>query len=169
MSADYLSVTQNGYPAVSLDVPDFKQTDPRWANVKIGSSGKTIGRIGSVATGIAMMESFRIGKTIYPDAMMKNLSYDRSGNVYWPEDYSVGYWSENYLKTVYNKLREGKPVLIGAKTSYGNQHWVVVTGFSGGKNLSASGFKINDPGSSSNTNLQQFFNFFPVLYKFFWY
>ena len=169
VSADYLSAIQKGYSAVSLDVPDFKQTDPRWANVKIGSSGKTIGRIGCVTTGIAMMESFRNGRTIYPDTMMKNLSYDHSGNVYWPEDYSVGYWSENYLETIYRKLREGKPVLIGAKTNSGSQHWVVITGFSGGEKLSASGFSINDPGSSTNKNLMQFFSSFPNLYKFFWY
>ncbi len=169
VSADYLSEIQKGYPAVSLNVPDFKQTDPRWASVKIGSSGKTIGKIGCVTTGIAMMESFRSGKTIYPDVMMKNLSYDYSGNVYWPEDYSVAFWSENYLETIYRKLREGNPVLIGAKTKGGSQHWVVITGFAGGKKLSPSGFKINDPGSSTNTNLQQFFSSFPNLYKFFWY
>ena len=115
------------------------------------------------------MESFRSGTTIYPDTMMKRLSYDSKGNVYWPEDYSVGYWNENYLRTIYNKLREGKPVLIGAKTSGGSQHWVVITGYTGGKSLSANGFRINDPGSKTNTNLQQFFNSFPTLYKFFWY
>lgn len=169
VSADYLELIPKGYPAVSLNVPDFKQTDPRWTNVKIGSSGKTMGRIGCVTTGIAMMESFRSGKTIYPDTMAKNLSYDKSGNVYWPEDYSAAFWSENYLGTVYRKLREGKPVLIGAKTPGGSQHWVVVTGFSGGEKLSASAFKINDPGSSTNKNLQQFFSSHPNLYKFFWY
>lgn len=169
VSSDYLSVFQNGYPAVSLSVPDFKQTDPRWANVKIGSSGKTIGQIGCVTTGIAMMESFRSKTAIYPNVMMKSLSYDSKGNVYWPEDYSVGFWSDGYLKNIYNKLREGKPVLIGAKNSGGSQHWVVITGFTGGKNLSASNFTINDPGSGTNTNLQQFFSSFPVLYKYFWY
>ena len=101
--------------------------------------------------------------------MMKNLSYDHSGNVYWPEDYSVAFRSENYLETIYRKLKEGKPVLIGAKTNGGSQHWVVITGFNGGEKLSPSDFKINDPGSSTNTNLQQFFNSFPNLYKFFWY
>ncbi|MBQ4546371.1 MAG: SH3 domain-containing protein [Oscillospiraceae bacterium] len=169
VSSDYLSVFENGYPAVSLSVPDFKQTDPRWASVKIGSSGKTIGRIGCVTTGIAMMESFRSGTTIYPDAMVKRLSYDSKGNVYWPKDYSVGYWNENYLETIYHKLRAGKPVLIGAKTYGGAQHWVVITGYSGGKNISAGNFIINDPGSKTNTNLQQFFSSFPTLYKFFWY
>lgn len=169
VSSEYLSLFEKGFSAVLLDVPDFKQTDSRWANVKIGSSGKTIGKIGCVTTGIAMMESYRTGRTIYPDEMMKNLSYDRSGNVYWPEDFTVNYWSENYLEKIYNKLREGKPVLIGGKTSSGSQHWVVITGYSGGENLSPSGFIINDPGSSSNKKLSQFFASFPNLYKFFWY
>ncbi len=171
VSADYLSPNQNsrGYSAVSLDIPDYKQTDSRWANIKIGSSGKTIGRIGCVTTGIAMMESYRNRTTIYPDAMMKKLSYDGAGNVYWPNDYNVHFWSENYLETIYNILREGKPVLIGGKTAGGSQHWVVITGYSGGEGLSPSKFTINDPGSSTNRNLGQFFASFPYLYKFFSY
>lgn len=169
VSADYLSLNEKGYPAVSLAVPDFKQTDSRWANVKIGSSGKTIGRIGCVTTGIAMIESYRTGTTIYPNAMMKNLSYDSNGNVYWPSDYKVSYWSENYLGEIYSVLKTGKPVLIGAKTAGGSQHWVVITGYNGDSVLRPSGFTINDPGSNTNTNLGQFFAAFPYLYKFFSY
>lgn len=169
VSTAYLSENKPNYPAISLDVPDFKQTDKRWSAVKIGSSGKTIGKIGCVTTGIAMMESYRSGNTIYPDAMSKKLSYDASGNVYWPYDYNVNYWHEGYLRSIYSVLKEGKPVLIGAKNSYGSQHWVVITGYSGGSSLSAANFIINDPGSSTNTNLQQFFNSFPTLYKYFHY
>lgn len=169
VNADYLSINENGYSAVYLDVPSFKQTDSRWANVKIGSSGKTIGSIGCVTTGIAMMESFKRGTTVYPDAMSKELSYDSNGNVYWPENYSVSYWSENYLEEIYRILKSGKPVLIGAKNLSGSQHWVVITGFSGGEKLSPSSFIINDPGSNTNTNLTQFFSSFPTLYKFFTY
>lgn len=171
VSADYLSPNNinRGYSAISLNVPDYKQTDSRWASVKIGSSGKTIGRIGCVTTGIAMIESYRSKTTIYPDSMMKKLSYDRLGNVYWPADYEVNFWSENYLQVIYNILREGKPVLLGGKTASGAQHWIVITGFSGGENLSPSGFTINDPGSSVNKNLGQFFASFPYLYKFFSY
>lgn len=169
VSTAYLSENRSNYPAISLDVPDYKQTDKRWSAVKIGSSGKTIGKIGCVTTGIAMMESYRSGSTIYPDAMSKKLSYDSSGNVFWPYDYKVNYWHEGYLRSIYSVLKEGKPVLIGAKTSSGSQHWVVITGYSGGSSLSASNFIINDPGSSTNTNLQQFFNSFPTLYKFFHY
>ena len=157
------------YPAISLSVPSFKQTDTRWANVKIGSSGKTIAQIGCATTAIAMMESYRTGTVIYPDAMSKKLTYSSSGNVYWPTHYSVVTSGSGYLSGIYQKLKAGKPVLFGAKTSSGSQHWVVITGYTGGSALTASGFKINDPGSKSRINLQQLLNSYPTFYKYFYY
>lgn len=167
VSSQYLST--GGYSNVSLSVPSFKQTDSRWANVKIGSSGKTIAQIGCATTAIAMMESYRTGTTIYPDAMMRKLSYSSSGNVYWPSHFKVVTSTTNYLNGIYNQLKNGKPVLLGAKKSSGTQHWVVVTGFTGGSSLSASNFTINDPGSNTRKNLQQFLNEYPVSYKYFYY
>ncbi len=169
VSASYLKMTASKYSAVALEVPSFKQNDSRWANVQIGTSGKTIGQIGCVTTGIAMMQSYRMGTTIYPDAMAKKLSYSSSGNVYWPSDYKVVTSSSDYLSRIYDLLQSGKPVLIGAKKSTGSQHWVVVTGYVGGDTLTASGFTINDPGSGTRTNLQQFLNAYPTFYKFFYY
>lgn len=43
VSSQYLSAK---YGAVSLDVPNFKQTDSRWADTLIGQSGKTMAQIG---------------------------------------------------------------------------------------------------------------------------
>lgn len=173
VSSQYLgsssSSSSTGYAAVSLNVPSYKQNDPRWANVYIGSSGKTISQIGCATTAIAMMESYRTGTSIYPDAMSKKLSYSSSGNVYWPSDYTVVTNSSGYLSGIYRKLKEGKPVMIGFKTSAGSQHWVVVTGYSGGDSLSASGFTINDPGTANRTTLQHLINTYPVFYKYFYY
>ncbi len=169
VSTQYLSFTQQSYSAISLNVPDFKQSDSRWANVLIGNSGKTMAKIGCVTTGIAMMESYRSGNTIYPDAMSKKLTYDSNGNVYWPSDYTVVTNSNGYLEGIYELLKQGKPVLIGFKTSAGNQHWVVVTGYTGGSTLTASGFTINDPATNSRSNLQQLINDFPTFYKYFYY
>jgi uncharacterized protein YgiM (DUF1202 family) len=167
VSSQYLS--NGGYSAVSLSVPSFKQTDSRWANVKIGSSGKTIAQIGCATTAIAMIESYRTGTTIYPDAMSKKLSYSSSGNVYWPSHFKVVTSSSNYLNGIYNQLKNGRPVLLGAKKYSGSQHWVVVTGYTGGSTLYASNFTINDPGSNTRKNLQQFLNEYPVFYKYFYY
>lgn len=172
VSSQYLtssnSGSSSGYAAVSLSVPSFKQTDRRWSNDPIGTTGGTIGTIGCATTGIAMMESYRTGTTIYPNAMAKMLSYTAGGSVYWPSHYTVTTNSSGYLSKVYNLLKQGKPVLLGAKNAYGGQHWVVITGFTGGS-LTTANFTINDPGSNSRTTLQQFFNVYPNFYKYFHY
>lgn len=166
VSAQYLS---NYYQGVSLKVPSFKQMDARWAQTLIGSSGKTFAQIGCATTAIAMIESYRTGATIYPDDMAKKLNYTDSGNVYWPANYITVTNSSGYLPGVYNRLKQGKPVLLGATNRYGAQHWVVITGFSGGTELAASGFSIHDPGTASRTNLQQFLSAYPNFYKYFHY
>lgn len=166
VSAQYLS---NYYRAISLNVPSYKQNDARWGSIVVAQSGKTLSQIGCATTAIAMMESFRTGRTIYPDAMMHNLSYTDSGNVYWPSHYTAVTNSSGYLSRIYGKLLQGRPVLLGCRDSFGKQHWVVVTGFSGGTALNTSGFTIHDPGTWSRTNLQQFLNVFPIFYKYFYY
>lgn len=166
VSAQYLS---NYNSAVSLKVPNYKQADSRWANAMIGESGKTMAQIGCATTAIAMMESYRTGTTIYPDGMAKKLSYTPSGSVYWPTNFKSVTSSSGYLSGIYGKLKQGKPVMLGCQDVYGKQHWVVVTGFSGGTSLMASGFTILDPGTYSRTNLQQFLNVFPTFYKYFYY
>lgn len=169
VSAQYLSTgSSSGYSAVTLRIPSYKQTDSRWAKVKIGTTGKTISQIGCATTGIAMMESYRTGTTIYPDAMSKKLSYTASGNVYWPSHFVTVTDSTGYLSRIYQLLQQGKPVLLGAKNAYGSQHWVVITGFTGGS-LSPVNFTINDPGSNTRTTLQQFLNSYPTFYKYFYY
>lgn len=168
VSSAYLSQS-GGTSAVSLSVPSYKQTDSRWANVTLGSSGKTIARIGCATTAIAMTESYRTGSTITPASMAQRLSYTSSGSVYWPSNYTAVTGSSGYLSGIMSQLRQGKPVLFGAKNSYGGQHWVVITGYTGGSNLTASGFTINDPGSNTRTNLQQLLNAYPYFYKYFYY
>lgn len=167
VSARYLSTA--AYPAVTLSVPAMKQMDSRWANVEVATSGKTMAQIGCATTAIAMMESYRKGITIFPDTMMKQLRYTPSGSVYWPADYVTVTDGTAYLNRIYDLLKQGRPVLLGVKNSYGKQHWVVVTGFAGGSNLSASGFTIQDPGSNSRTTLQQLLDLYPLFYKYFYY
>ena len=166
VSSQYLS---GSYSAISLRVPSFKQNDSRWANTVIADSGKTFSKIGCATTAIAMMESFRTGTTIYPDAMAKQLRYTSSGSLYWPSHYTAVTGSSGYLSAVYSKLQQDKPVLFGVRNASGTQHWVVITGFTGGSSLTASGFTIHDPGSNSRTNLQQLLDAYPTFYKFFYY
>ncbi len=159
------ATSNNSYKAIKLSVPSFKQTDSRWANVTLGSSGQTIGKIGCATTAIAMLESYRTGTTIYPNAMAKKLSYTSGGAVYWPSHYTIITSSSGYLGKIYNLLKAGKPVLIGAKKSNGSQHYVVITGVKATSALTASSFYINDPGSDTRTTLNQFFSVYPNFYK----
>lgn len=165
VSSQYLST---GYSAISLAVPSFKQTDSRWANVQVGSSGKTISQIGCATTAIAMMESYRTGTTLYPSAMVSQLRYTADGSVYWPSHYVTVTSNSGYLSAIYDQLRAGKPVLFGARNAYGKQHWVVITGFTGGT-LTPSAFTVHDPGSVGRTTLQLFLDDYPTFYKYFYY
>ena len=166
VSAQYLS---GYYSPVSLAVPDFKQSDSRWADNMVGTSGKPFSQIGCATTAVAMMESARQGRTIYPDVMSQQLHYTPSGDLYWPGHYTASTDPSGYLERIYQKLTQGKPVLLGMKNAYGSQHFVVVTGFTGGDTLTAGRFTIHDPGTYSRTNLGQLLGSYPTFNKFFTY
>lgn len=169
VSSQYLHLQSDTVGGVYLNVPNFKQTDSRWSNVYIGSSGKTIGQIGCVTTAIAMMESYRTGQTIYPNEMAKRLQYTSSGSVYWPSNFKAVTNNANLISNMKGLLDSGKPILIGGRTYSGKQHWVVVTGYTGAQPVNASDFLVNDPGSSTVSTLQQYFDKYPVFYKYFYY
>ncbi len=168
VSTAYLK-TAARYASVSLAVPCYRQWDSRWGWMTIGSSGKTLSKIGCATTGIAMMESYRTGTTLTPATMVKRLSYTASGNVFWPSHFDVHYWRDGYLADVYAHLAAGRPVLIGAKTAAGGQHWVVVTGYTGGDSFTPDKFTIHDPGVSTRKTLADFFAAYPIFYKYFTY
>lgn len=163
ISGNYAGKTS--YPSIKLSVANYKQYDSRWANLRVGSSGKTLSTIGCVTTALADTESYRLGKSsITPATMLKQLDYNSSGDVQWPSHYQK-YTGSDYLSVVYRQLGEGKPVILGAKTSSGRSHWVVVTGYTGGGSLTASGFLVNDPGSASRKTLADLLREYPSFYK----
>ena len=74
-----------------------------------------------------------------------------------------------YLEGIYKLLQAGRPVLLGMRNATGKQHWVVVTGFSGGETLKAEAFQIHDPGTNRRANLRQLLDEHPLFYKYFYY
>lgn len=164
----YLSKSENQlYSKISLSVPYYKQTDSRWKNVAIGTSGDTIGTSGCTTTCLAMTESYRTSTALTPDKMAKQLTYAPAGWLYWPSNYNTALVSSSdMLSTIYSRLKNSVPVIVGAKKQNGSQHWVVVTGYNGNSStLSAENFTILDPGSSSRTTLSQFLSAYPIAYK----
>ena len=153
------------YQAISLPTANYKQTDSRWASIKLGTSNTTIGKAGCLTCGIAILQTYVGGYTVYPHTMSYSLAYGADGTLYWPSYFSFS-TNASYLSTLYNLLyRTGIPVLIGFKNSGGGQHWVVVNGYKGGNTLTASGFTIRDPGSNSRTTLDQVMASYPYFYK----
>ncbi len=169
VSTAYLSELKSTgeYKKISLSVPSFKQTDSRWADIRIGTQGDTIRSSGCTTTALSMTESFHLGKTVTPADMVKKLTYSASGMLYWPTDYVTELvTSSDYLSKIYTQLSKGKPVILGMKKSNGAQHWVVITGHTKStSSLSANNFTINDPGSNVRTVLSEFVSAYPTAYK----
>lgn len=148
-------------------IPNYLQSDPDWANVSIGTTG-TIGSIGCTTTCIAMAESYRTGTTITPDVMASRINYSGNsvtwGNLgysfYGQNTYSV----QDVMSYAYKAINNGKPLIIGGyayENGVKKTHWIIIVGYTDldPNNMNASCFKINDPGSSSRTTLQQFLNY----------
>ena len=163
VASRYLATT-----AIRFDVPYYSQTDARWKNVAIGTSGGTIGTIGCTTTCLAMTESFRTGKAVTPKAMAQTLRYMAGGALYWPADYETALAETEVLRQIRDVLQSGRPVIYGAKKTNGTQHWCVVTGWNG-KTLSDAAFTVQDPASASRTTLTQFRALYPAAYKLAWY
>ena len=149
---------------ILLNVPVFYQFDSRWKNTYIGN--KTIGEVGCITTCISMVYSYHTGSNVFPNTIKSKLSYSNN-DLAWGSLTRVDLTYKTYngsvtndlLKTIYNLLKQGKPVIIGGTTSTGaNQHWVVITGYPGTSTtkFSTADFTINDPGSQTNTTLKQF-------------
>lgn len=156
--------TNNSSKNIKLNVPLFKQYDSRWSNSYIGN--KTIGQVGCTTTCISMVYSYNSKSTVYPNKMVSKLSYSNN-DLYWYSIANVGLTSKSYytsvsnsmLSTIYSKLKEGRPVIIGAQTSSGgSQHWVVIVGYTGSSttSFSTANFIVNDPGSQCASTLEEF-------------
>jgi len=160
----YLKSDSYKYPSITLNVTSYKQYDSKWASKLIPNTNKTVKQIGCLVTSLAMAESYRLGTTVTPINMINKSSFTSTGSIYWPNNYITSTTYQSYFSKIYEKLKEGKPVLMGAKTKSGNQHWVVIYGYNGSNTLSSSNFLINDPGSTKTT-LTQFINDYPYFYK----
>lgn len=152
------------YNKINLKVPFYSQFDSRWASKKLGKTSYTIRSSGCVVCGLAESESFLNGKTITPADMLKKLSFDSNGCVYWPSGYT-SYTGSDYLEQIYRQLKNGKPVLVGAFTPSGKQHWVVASGHTAkGNSLSAKNIDVIDC-SERYDSLADFLKTYSRFYK----
>lgn len=154
------------FSEIILDAGTYKQTDPRWADIQLGCSEKTIATSGCTTSCLAMSESYIKNEAVYPNEMEENLSYSDGGSLYWPEDYITETDTDTWAETVYETLKSGRPVIIGAEQESGRQHWVLIRGYCGSTDtLENDGFLINDPATASRQRLSELFDEYPYFLK----
>lgn len=148
---------------ISLNIPSYKQYDERWKNIQLGNSSKTILQSGCLTTAIAMEKSYFYGYSVTPANVARSEKYTSGGSIYWPKEYSFIY--SNDLKKFKELILNGTAVIVGAKNAYGSQHWVIITGYMPNGTITADDFVINDPGSSTRSRLNTFYNAYNLFYK----
>lgn len=163
----FLSKEEPDSAKVYLNVPLYKQGDPRWGSKMIGGY-ETLASAGCTTTCISMVESYVHGKDIFPNMMADQLPYTYDGLLTFPGRYSR-YAGKDYLQVILNFLHSGMPVLVSGYTSDGRTHWVVVVGYNGdGIDMHPVDFVINDPGANRST-LADFFGNYPLFEKIVYY
>lgn len=155
--------TQLLYGSNFGDFINWKQTDEAWKNTPIGTSGKTLGQIGCLATSISILiERSGAGKTIVPftpqtfvQKMNENGGFDSNGNLQYgaitkfiPSFSYVGRVSltgktksEKYQ--LINRYQSSNYYLAVEVMGDTGQHWVAIIDTKGNK------VTIADPGSSA--------------------
>lgn len=155
--------TEVAFPSQILEgIPNYNQNDIKWKYIYLGNSRSTIGTSGCVVTCLAEAKGYLTQTTITPDTIV-NLSSFIDGAIIWPAG-CYSYYGADYLSQIYKELKTGHPVLVGSKTASGRQHWVLVTGFTGGNSLDTSNFLINDPSGRYDT-LQEYLGYYTNFYK----
>lgn len=160
-----------GGVTVNLNVPLLKQNNSTWANKKINTD--TIGNVGCTVTSLAMKYNYHNNANITPVDVVSRLKSNNglTGNAIVYEGVKRAFGYNNYIvdskpslnnawmKKIYEQLKSGNPVIIGAYKTSKWQHWVIVKGYTGNSTTSfnAADFQINDP-QNNFSNLQQFIN-----------
>jgi hypothetical protein len=138
------------FRTVALEVPAFRQGDPRWHGDPLGNTSDTIGQTGCAMTSAAMiLKSY--GVDTDPQRLNAYLTghhgYEGNGYIIWEKAAKLGqgvkkayedlpsYWRIDH------QLMKGNPVIVRIHLPGGGTHFVVVAGKSGFDYL------ILDPGA----------------------
>lgn len=142
---------------VSLEVPVFRQADPRWHADPLGNTTDTLGTAGCAVTSAAMvLKSY--GVDTDPQRLNAYLTshqgYEDNGYIIWEKAAELGqggvekayedlpsYWR------IDRQLIEGNPVIVRIHLQDGGMHFVVIAGKRGFDYL------IMDPGAGWNKGL----------------
>ena len=138
---------------VEIAVPAFAQDDPRWSDVRLGTSTDTLGDEGCAVTSAAMLAAFYGIKT---DPQQLNALLTRKGGldseglIDWnrvsmagPDRMELSYDGEASYDLIDKSLLAGNPVIVLIPLRSGAYHFVVIMGKDG------QDYLIRDPAAAS--------------------
>jgi hypothetical protein len=143
--------------SVALDVPSFRQGDPRWHDDPLGNTADTLGQTGCAVTSAAMVLK-AYGVDTDPQRLNAYLTahqgYEGNGYIIWEKAAELG---QGAIEKAYEdlpsywridrQLMKGNPVIVRIHLPGGSMHFVVIAGKRGFDYL------ILDPGAGWNRGL----------------
>lgn len=162
---------------------NWKQTDPKWSNIRVGNSNGTLGKIGCLITSISILikksgietNIVNFNPGTFLEALNKNNSFDMYGNLQYaglnktiPNFNYVGNINlrdktkeekRNLIKEYLDKGYYLSVEVLGATDS--SQHWVAITGVNNNSvSIVDPSTNANDLWSSYEWNKTSQFNYF---------
>jgi Peptidase_C39 like family len=142
---------------VALQVPAFRQGDPKWNDDPLGSTKDTMGDAGCAVTSAAMVLKW-YGVDTDPKRLNAYLTahdgYEGNGYIIWERAASLGqgslkkaYEDEPSYWRIDTQLIKGNPVIVRLHFLGGGMHFVVIAGKRG------FDYMILDPGPASDRGL----------------
>lgn len=131
----------------------YSQRDPRWAELKLGTSHLTIGRYGCTTTCIADLSTY-FGDNLTPAQVERDIQYTSDGLILWPtcQFKHFAFWFRDHARDdakIKNALADPNLAVI-LQVAHGS-HWVVATG------IDANGmYKIADPWRGDRSTMKRY-------------
>jgi len=135
----------------AFEIPVFKQWDPRWANIKLGTSSMTFAQEGCLVTSITSMIAGTGGRIDgrRPSPPLLNLwllshdGYVNGDDFVWASINQLGYRFEGKVRNIsemIDAMRRGKFLILNVNKG---GHYVFATGRKG------NAFVVMEPGHSN--------------------
>ena len=142
------------------------QRDPRWANVKLGTSDTTIGSYGCLLNDITMYVNWLLG-TNYTPAQMNEIIKAENGFVkgnllrfasVWEAFHEIA--ADKFIRTPLTPaplseidavLADGRPVIVETRQNKRTEHWVLIVGKRDGR------YVCNDPWTGKQVDFESTF------------
>lgn len=133
----------------------YRQSDPRWANDRVGGSRQTLKAVGCMVCCVSMAlehYGFHFNPAQLNELLKDHGGYSSSGLVQWgaipkitDNEIEVLPYENPGLDFVDKSLRKNEPVIVKVRSNRGTTHWILIVKKENGQYL------IKDPAGNGNS------------------